>query len=203
MENFTSMIERLTTTTPTPPAPVNSDIPQFVANLNAGVVVTSATRSGIAAAGPQTASLWHASTKQLRILLSNGRSPPIDEVIDAGLLPLLISKLGLDDQPELQFEAAWCLTNVASGESSHVAALLDAGVVRACVARSAAAARLDANRPPIFTSPPPPQLGGRQQQRARASVRVVAAASPTWLLSKFFKLLSKKSQLMCTLSFGR
>ena len=136
MEFFTAMIERMTTAAPSPAAPVNSDIPQFAADLSAGVV-TSATRSGIAAAGPQTASLWRASTKQLRILLSSRRSPPIDEVIDAGLLPLLASQLSLDDQPELQFEAAWCLTNVASGESSHVAALLDAGVVR-----SSAAARL-------------------------------------------------------------
>ena len=40
-------------------------------------------------------------------------------MINAGCLPYLVQCLGADDNPKLQFEAAWALTNVASGESRH------------------------------------------------------------------------------------
>ena len=48
-------------------------------------------------------------------VLSREQSPPIDEVIDSGLLPKLVQYLLCDDNPALQFEACWALTNIASG----------------------------------------------------------------------------------------
>lgn len=50
----------------------------------------------------------------LRKLLSRDRNPPLKELIDAGLLSRFVSFLSTDDEPTLQFEAAWALTNVPS-----------------------------------------------------------------------------------------
>jgi hypothetical protein len=49
--------------------------------------------------------------------LSSDKNPPIDQIIEAGMLPILVDCLTKDDQPNLQFEAAWVLTNIASGSS--------------------------------------------------------------------------------------
>jgi hypothetical protein len=49
----------------------------------------------------------------VRKLLSVQCKPPIQEVVNhPGMLQQLMDFLRLDDQPELQFEACWALTNV-------------------------------------------------------------------------------------------
>ena len=50
-----------------------------------------------------------------RKLLSSDRNPPIDDFIGSGILPILVPCLLDDDNTALQFEAAWALTNIASG----------------------------------------------------------------------------------------
>lgn len=59
------------------------------------------------------------ATHRLRKLLSQADAVNgdelVDAVIDADTLPMLVGFLDLDDYPKLQFEAAWCLTNIASG----------------------------------------------------------------------------------------
>lgn len=52
-----------------------------------------------------------------RRLLSSDRNPPIDDLIKSGILPILVKCLERDDNQMLQFEAAWALTNIASGTS--------------------------------------------------------------------------------------
>uniref|UniRef100_A0A9L0SEY1 Importin subunit alpha n=1 Tax=Equus caballus TaxID=9796 RepID=A0A9L0SEY1_HORSE len=64
-----------------------------------------------------------------RKLLSSDRNPPIDDLIKSGILPILVKCLERDDNPSLQFEAAWALTNIASGTSSQTQAVVQSNAV--------------------------------------------------------------------------
>ena len=69
------------------------------------------------------------AVRKIRHLLSLEVRPPIQEVIESGILPELVSFLGNDDDSTLQFEAAWSLTNVGSGTSEQTKALVDAKAI--------------------------------------------------------------------------
>ncbi|KAI9590476.1 importin subunit alpha-like [Glossina fuscipes] len=64
-----------------------------------------------------------------RKLLSDERHPPIDLMIDNGIVPICVQFLQNVRYPHIQFEAAWALTNIASGTSEQTGCVIASNAV--------------------------------------------------------------------------
>ena len=51
----------------------------------------------------------------------------MNEVMDCDIVSTLVSFLFRNEQPRLQFESAWAITNISSGPSMYTQIILNAG----------------------------------------------------------------------------
>jgi len=69
------------------------------------------------------------ATIEFRRMLSVEDSPPISDVIKSGVVPRLMHFLTFPKEEKLQFEAAWTITNIASGTTEHTRCVVEHGGV--------------------------------------------------------------------------
>merc|ERR1719222_359788 len=73
------------------------------------------------------------ATVEFRRMLSVEDNPPIQDVINSGVVPRLMEFLAYSQEEKLQFESAWTITNIASGTTSHTRCVVEHGGIPAFV----------------------------------------------------------------------
>lgn len=71
----------------------------------------------------------HTGVIMLRKCLSIQEKTPIQEVIDGNAVPNLIGLIADDNNPHLQIEATWAVTNIATGSTLQTNSLVEKGII--------------------------------------------------------------------------
>ena len=66
---------------------------------------------------------------KIRKMLSIEKNPPIQDILDSNILPILIKLIQEEKDYQIKFEIAWIITNIASGTSEQTLELVDHGVI--------------------------------------------------------------------------
>lgn len=66
---------------------------------------------------------------KIRKMLSIEKNPPIQEILDSDVLPVLIQFIQEEKELQLKFEIAWIITNIASGTSEQTMELIKCGTI--------------------------------------------------------------------------
>ncbi|KAG1928479.1 importin subunit alpha-8 isoform X2 [Pimephales promelas] len=105
--------------------------PEF--NIDNEQVISATIQEIVASVNSNCPEMQRQGCQTARKLLSRERNPPLKEIVEAGLLTRFVEFLGRNDDPTLQFEAAWSLTNIASGTSWHTKQVVEHGAVPAFI----------------------------------------------------------------------
>lgn len=121
--------KRATDEVPAPSAQTGlgmADMPPMIAPVSVPMEVIIQNAQLIASADPAA---QFTGTQAFRKLLSVEKNPPIQPVIDARIVPRVVQFLREVNRPDLQFEAAWVLTNIASGTAEQTRCVVEHGAL--------------------------------------------------------------------------
>jgi hypothetical protein len=104
--------------------PINAPVADTTQSMNDSQIVLQLA----AALDAQTPQEVINATRDIRKRLSVSTNPPIQECINAGIIPKMVY-FCQNGPNELKFEAAWVLTNIASGVSDQTMAVVQHGAV--------------------------------------------------------------------------